>query len=451
MQRDLVVENADLILSGPAGQDYSGGSIMIKAGVIDQFGSDIEVLADVPRLDASGCVVIPGLINTHHHMFQCLTRTVGHDSELFGWLSSLWPTWLGHDAEWEHAATMLAGAELLLSGCTTTADHHYLPSRGDTDPLVAQAEAAGRLGIRLTQAIGGMDVSDVDGGLAPPELCESIEDFLSRAAFLISAHHDPNPGASLQVALAPCHALAVTDRYAAAARDLAREHGLRLHTHMAEARGEEQATLDALGLRPLELLESWGLVGPDVWLAHCVQLSDRDIQTLAATGTSVSSCPSSNLRLGSGIARVRDLLDAGVTVSLGTDGSASNDTGNALAEARLLLLASRANGVARGITPDEALRIATAHGAAALGRTDIGRIEVGQRADLAIFSRDAIESIGTEADPLAGLLLAPPTRARDVIVDGEFAVKGGELVNVGTEEIRATARSVLDRMVSDHS
>lgn len=446
----LLIENAKAVLTDNPGDCVD--SILVDNGVIKAIGNAIDVPSDTQRIDARDCVVIPGLINTHHHMFQSLTRSRSHDQELFGWLSTFWRSWSSHDADWQYAATSVASAELLLSGCTTTVDHHYLPpGSNDADPLAAQIEAAGRLGIRLVQAMGSMNISDQNGGLAPAALCEGQEAFLARAERAINEHHDPSPGSRLQVALAPCHPLAATEALFRSVIDLARSRQVRLHTHIAEARNEERETLSARRMRPLELLESWGFVGRDVWLAHCVHLSDRDIQTLASTGTSVAVCPSSNLRLGSGIARVRDLLDAGVVVSLGVDGSASNDSGNALSEARQLMLSSRAHGLDRGITAYEALRIATSNGSLALGRADLGQLEVGQRADLAIFDMNTLGSVGTDSDPLAGLLLSPPPGARHVVIDGEVVVQDYQLVNGDISEIVDAANTIIAKKSMRHN
>ena len=343
------------------------------------------------------------------------------------------------------AATAIACAELLLSGCTTTADHHYLPDTAGNEAIEAQARVAADLGIRLVQAVGSMDVSDDDGGLAPRSLCESADAYLERAEQLVASAHDPRPGARRRIALAPCHPLAVSAGYIDRATRLARSSGVRLHTHVAEARDEERATVAATGLRPVDLLADRGFLGPDAWLAHAVHLSDGDIEALASSGTSVATCPSSNLRLGSGIARVRDLLDASVPVGLGVDGSASNDSGNLLQEARMLLLSSRAGGVSGGLSAREALQVATAGGAHVLGWPEIGSIAPGFRGDLAVFPRDELTGIGTESDVVAGLLLSPPAAARHVIVDGDVVVQDGRLVNADLEEILAHARSVIAR------
>jgi cytosine/adenosine deaminase-related metal-dependent hydrolase len=304
---------------------------------------------------------------------------------------------------------------------------------------------AAALGIRLVQAVGSMDVSDQDGGLAPSLLCEATDAYLERAAKLAASAHDPLPGARRRIALAPCHPLAVSDEYIRRTTELARSSGVRLHTHVAEARDEEAATVAATGHRPVDLLADRGFLGPDAWLAHAVHLSDQDIETLAASGTSVATCPSSNLRLGSGIARVRDLDDASVPVGLGVDGSASNDSGNILQEARMLMLSSRAGGVSSGLSARQTLEIATAGGARVLGWPEIGSLAPGCRGDLAIFPRDDVTGIGTESDVIAGLLLSPPAAARHVIVDGELVVRDGRLANADLGEIVTHARSVIAR------
>ncbi|ABL80203.1 MULTISPECIES: amidohydrolase family protein [unclassified Nocardioides] len=435
----LLIRGADAVLTSHPAAD----SVLVEDGVITAIGTGLVVDAGTGIVDARGAVVVPGLVNTHHHMFQCLTRVRGQEHGLFGWLGELWPLFGRHDSAWQEAATAVAAGELLLSGCTTTVDHHYLPpASGSPDPVDAQVTAGRRLGIRLVSAVGSMDVDDAHGGLAPAALCESTDRYLRRLADLTDRHHDQGPAWRTRIAAAPCHPLAVTSTLARAAHGFARDRELGFHTHLAEARDEEAATVSATGLRPVELLAEWGVLGPRTWLAHCVHLSDGDIEVLADTGTAISLCPTSNLRLGSGISRIRDLVDAGITVSLGVDGSASNDGGSALAEARQLLLVSRVHGVEHGLTASEALVVATTGGARALGLPELGRIEVGARADLAVFDVSGLNAVGTEADPVAGLLLSPPATARHVLVEGELVVRDHALVNADPAELAARAREV---------
>lgn len=445
---DVVVRHAGWIVTPGAAASLASGDVLVRNGVIESVGGTAEVGPETPSVDARGCIVVPGLVNTHHHMFQSLTRATGHDEELFGWLASLWPRWVRHDADWLASATAVACAELLLSGCTTTVDHHYLPDGAANEAIEAQASMAASLGIRLVQAVGSMDLSDQEGGLAPRDLCETVDSYLEHAQLLATAAHDPRPGSRRRIALAPCHPLAVSGDYLRQAADLARDLGLRLHTHVAEARTEEAATVAATGHRPVDLLADRGFLGPDVWLAHAVHLDDGDIETLAASGTAVATCPSSNLRLGSGIARVRDLLDARVPVGLGIDGSASNDAGNMLQETRMLLLSSRAGGLSGGLSAQQALSVATTGGASVLGWPEIGAVTPGGRGDLAVFPRDDLTAIGTESDVVAGLLLSPPSAARHVIVDGEVVVRDGRLVTADVEQILADARSVIARSIA---
>ncbi len=445
----LLIEGCDVVVTmDDDGTEIAGGSVLMDDGVISWVGPGTPPASKdtAERIDGRGTVAIPGMVNTHHHMFQALTRTHALDEGLFGWLTELYPIWAGVDAEWIAAAARVALAELALSGCTTTTDHHYVFPASSPDLLDAEIDAASEIGVRFHPCRGSMDLGRSAGGLPPDEVVQDTDTILTQTEEAIGRHHDPAPGAMLRIAVAPCSPFSVTDRLMREAAELARRHQVRLHTHIAETLDEEEYCTRTFRRRPIELLEDQGWLGPDVWLAHCVHLGDGDIARLAATRSSVAWCPTSNMRIGSGIAPARKLRDAGVTVGLGVDGSASNDVGNMLAEARQGLLVTRAVGGPRAMGIREALRIATRGGAACLGREDIGSIEPGKRADLVLVGLDGLGFAGAEADPVAAVLLCAPVRARHVLVEGRAVVRDEHLVQVDEREVAAAARRVARRI-----
>ncbi len=447
---DLLIDGCDVVVTmDDAGTELPGGSVLVRDGVVAWVGTGPPPgPRPAERVDGRGTVALPGLVNAHHHLYQALTRARAQDADLFGWLVELYPVWAGIDDEWERAAASVALAELALSGCATTVDHHYVFPPGTPGLLEAEIEVARDLGIRFHPCRGSMDRGTSDGGLPPDALVQDTDTVLAETDAAIRRFHDASPGSMLRVAVAPCSPFSVTERLMKESAALARGLGVRLHTHVAETRDEEAYCLERLGRRPLDLLEDWGWLGPDVWLAHCVHLGEEDIRRLARTGTGVAWCPTSNLRLASGIAPARAMLDAGVAVGLGVDGSASNDTGNLLAEARQALLVARAGGDPRALTARQALRLATRGGAACLGRDDVGSIEPGKRADLALFPADGLQAVGAEADPVAGLVLCPAPRVRDLFVEGRPVVRGGHLVTADEEAIAAQARRLARRIAS---
>jgi cytosine/adenosine deaminase-related metal-dependent hydrolase len=431
-----------------AGAEIAGGSILVEDGVVTWVGSGEppEGARDAERLDGRGCVAVPGLINTHHHLNQVMTRARAQDQGLFGWLVALYPLWAGLDVEWERAAARVGLAELALSGCSTTTDHHYVFPAGAGDLLGTEIEAAREIGLRFHPCRGSMDLGESDGGLPPDPLVERTDDALAATEEAIRTHHDPSPGSMLRIAVAPCSPFSVTERLMREGAELARRLGARLHTHLAETLDEERHCLERFGRRPLELMEEWGWVGPDVWFAHGVYLDDKDVRRCAESGTGVAWCPSSNLRLGSGVAPGRALLDEGAPTGLGVDGSASNDAGNLLAEARQAMLVSRSAGVERGISAREALRVATRGGAAVLGRDDVGSLAAGMRADIALFPVDGLATAGADADPVAALVLAPPSRVRHLLVDGRPVVRDGRLTGADEDEIAREGHRMARRI-----
>ena len=414
-----------------AGSELADASILIDGGSISWIGNGRAPVREQPDVvDGHGLVAIPGLINTHHHLYQTLTRVRAQQGGLFDWLRELYPTWATIDANWERTAAEVGLAELALSGCSTTTDHHYVFPSGVTGLLEAEIEVAAQLGLRFHPCRGSMDLGQSRGGLPPDSVVEDIDAILAATDSAIGRFHDPAPGSMLRIAVGPCSPFSVSPELMRESAALARKRNVRLHTHIAETIDEETYCLKTFGRRPLELLEDLGFLGPDVWLAHCVHLSPADIQQMAETRTAVAWCPSSNMRLGSGFAPARELIDAGVAVGLAVDGSASNDSGNLLAEARQALLTTRARRGAAAMTAREALKVATRGGADCLGRDDIGSIEVGKRADIALFRVDDLAHRGAETDPVAALVFCNPGPVRHLFVEGKSVVRDGQLVSV---------------------
>jgi len=444
----ILIESCEVVVTmDDPGTEIAGGSILIDDGVIGWVGPGAPPDAEgAERVDGRGTVAIPGLVNTHHHLYQAMTRARALDQGLFGWLTELYPVWAGVDREWERAASRVGLAELALSGCSTTTDHHYVFPDGVEGLLEAEIDAAAEIGVRFHPCRGSMDLGRSAGGLPPDSVVQETDTILAQTEETVRRFHDPTPGAMLRIAVAPCSPFSATDRLMRESAELARRLGVRLHTHIAETTDEEAYCLETFGKRPIELLDDQGWLGPDVWLAHCVHLDDRDVRRIAETGSGVAWCPTSNMRIGSGIAPARALLDAGVVVGLGVDGSASNDVGDMLAEARQALFSARAVGGAGAMTIREVLRVATRGGAACLGRDDIGSLEPGKRADIALVGLDGLGFAGAEADPVAAVLLCAPRRARHLLVEGRHVVRDGRLVNVDEDEVAAEAHGFGRRL-----
>ncbi len=455
--RRLLLDRCDVVVTmDEAGTEIPGGSILIEDGAIAWIGPGEPPQAEgAERVSGVGTVAVPGLVNTHHHLNQVLTRARASEQGLFGWLAELYPVWAGVDEEWERAAAAVGLAELALSGCTTTADHHYVFPDGAGGLLEAEIGAARRLGLRFHPCRGSMDLGQSQGGLPPDAVVQDVETILAHTEEAVGRFHDAAPGSMLRIAVAPCSPFSASERLMRESAELARKLGIRLHTHVAETLDEERFCLERFGRRPLELLEDLGYVGPDVWLAHCVHLDERDVRTMAETRTGVAWCPTSNLRLGSGIAPARSLLGNGAIVGLGVDGSASNDSGHLLAEARQGLLVTRGPAPAWGepdpaaMTARDALRVATRGGAACLGRDDLGSLEPGKRGDVALFDVTGLAFAGAEADPVAGLLLCAPQRVRDLFVEGRPVVRAGRLVTVDEQEVAMEGHRVAARIARE--
>ena len=447
----FVIEGCAVATVDTAGTEHANGYLVVEGGRIHAVGPGPCPSGYGPArlIDGSGCLATPGLVNCHHHLYQWLTRGLAQQATLFEWLTELYPVWARLDAELEAAAARAALAALLTSGCSTTTDHHYVFPPGVPGLLEAEVEAAAEIGLRFHPCRGSMDLGRSKGGLPPDSIVQETDDVLAETEAAIRRFHDPEPGSMLRIAVAPCSPFSATERLMTESAELARRLGVRLHTHIAETKDEEAFCLERFGRRPLELLDHLGYLGPDVWLAHCVHLSERDIARVAETSTGVAWCPTSNLRLGSGIAPGPALLAAGAPVGLGVDGSASNDAGDLLAEARQAMLVSRVEAIEGGIGALEALRVATRGGAACLGRDDIGSLEVGKRADIALFDVDGLAFAGAEADPVAALVFCAPERVRDLFVDGRRVVEAGRLVTAYEEAIAGeghrVARRILER------
>ena len=423
-----------------AGTEHRRGWLRVEDGLVAEVGAGEP---PEPGEDLRGAIVTPGLVNTHHHLYQTLTRARAQQATLFEWLRELYPTWAGIDDEMEYAAARCGLAELALSGCATVFDHHYVFPRGVSGLVEAEIQAARELGVRIVASRGSMDLGESDGGLPPDELVESVDRVVDETMDVLQLHED-GPGARVQIALAPCSPFSVTEDLMRVTADLARGQGVRLHTHLAETAEEDEYCRDLYGCTPTEYLERLGWLGDDVWCAHCVQLSLRDVRRFGHTGTGVAHCPTSNMRLGAGIAPVRPLLDARVPVGLGVDGSASNERGDLFLEVKQALLVARARGGPEAMTVREALHLATRGGADVLGRDDVGSLEPGKCADLAVWSTDGLE-LGGADDPVAGLVLSGPHRVERLVVGGEDVVRGGALVRADEAEIAREHRKQAAR------
>ncbi|MFE9693871.1 8-oxoguanine deaminase [Micromonospora sp. NPDC005806] len=411
-----------------------------RADVLDGGKGQPARPRSVRRVDATGCLVTPGLVNTHHHLYQWATRGLAQQKDLFGWLTALYPVWAGLDASVVAATTGAGLGWLALSGCTTSTDHHYVHPSGGGDLMAGQIEAAHEIGLRFHPCRGSMDLGASAGGLPPDHIVEKTDAALAATAEAVERFHDPAPDAMVRVAVAPCSPFSVTEALMSEAAKLARSLGVRLHTHLAETVEEQAYCLETHGCTPGEYAERLGWLGDDVWLAHGVHLDDATIARFAATGTAVAHCPSSNARLGSGIARVRDLLDAGVPVGLGVDGAASQETNQLGAELRQAVYAARLRGGPAALTAREALALGTMGGARCLGRAgEIGSLEVGKLGDLAVWRLDGLGHAGID-DPLAALVLGPPAPVELLLVGGRPIVERGELRTADERDLARRTR-----------
>jgi cytosine/adenosine deaminase-related metal-dependent hydrolase len=430
----------------PAG-DYHDGHLLVDGDRIAAIGTGSwrGGPADA-TVDGRGCLLTPGLVNTHHHLYQWATRGRAQQADLFGWLTELYPVWARIDEETVVAASAAGLGWLALSGCTTSADHHYVFPHGAGDLFAASVTGAERIGLRFHPTRGSMDLGAAAGGLPPDELVEETEAALAATEEAIDRFHDPSPGAMVRVAVAPCSPFSATAKLMTEAAELARRKGVRLHTHLAETAEESAYCADRHGCTPAEYAERLGWLGPDVWLAHCVHLDDAAVARFGQTGTGVAHCPSSNARLGAGVARVADLLAAGVPVGLGVDGPASQEAGQLGAELRQALLAARLRGGPAALTARQALELGTLGGARCLGRSDeIGTLEVGKLADLALWRLDGLGHAGIE-DPVTALVFGPPAPLARLLVGGRTIVADGVLQTADEQDLARWLRLISERM-----
>jgi cytosine/adenosine deaminase-related metal-dependent hydrolase len=439
----LLIKNIEMLVTmDDQRRELQHANIYIKDGFIQAIGSADDMPATADEVfDLSGHIVFPGLINTHHHFYQTLTRAVpqAQDANLFNWLVTLYPIWARMTAEDIFISTQTALSELALSGCTTASDHLYLfPNDSKLDDEIA---AAGEVGLRLHASRGSMSLGESQGGLPPDSVVDTEEQILADSQRLIETYHDPNPGSKVQIVLAPCSPFSVTTELMRQSAKLAREFGVHLHTHLAETADEEDFCLDMFGHRPVAYMQEVGWIGDDVWFAHSVHVNSDEIDLYAHTGCGVAHCPNSNMRLASGIAPILEMLTKGVNVGLGVDGSASNDSSHLLAEARQAMLLSRVGAGVMGasrssddapplMTARQALEIATRGGAAVLGRDDIGSLEVGKCADLFAINLNRIDYAGALHDPVAAALFCTPQKVDLNIVGGKVIVKDAQMVTV---------------------
>jgi cytosine/adenosine deaminase-related metal-dependent hydrolase len=442
---EILIRNADVVVTMNATrQELTTTDLHLKDGVVHAIGQGLSA-PKAQVIEARGCVVTPGLVNTHHHLYQTLTRAVpgGQDALLFGWLKTLYPIWSRFGPEEMFASAQIGLAELALSGCTMTSDHLYLyPNGSRLDDTIA---AAGEVGLRFHPTRGAMSIGESSGGLPPDSLVEKEPAILDDMIRVVDRFHDPRPGAMVRVGLAPCSPFSVSRELMRDAALLARDKGVMLHTHLAENDEDIAYSLAQFGCRPGQYAEDLGWTGADVWHAHCVKLDGSEIDLFARSGTGVAHCPCSNCRLGSGIAPVRAMRDRGVKVALGVDGSASNDAGNLIAEARMAMLLQRVAKGADAMSAREVLEIATLGGAQVLGRGDLGSLEPGKRADLAIWDMTGIEAEGSW-DPVAALILCGPTRVKGLVVEGREVVRDGQMVTLDLPRVLERQRQLAGRL-----
>jgi cytosine/adenosine deaminase-related metal-dependent hydrolase len=446
----LLVRHADLLVTMDANrQCISDGGLFIRDHVIQQVGPTRELPTVADRvINARGKIILPGLVNTHHHLSQTLTRALpaAQDAALFQWLKTLYPIWARLSPEAVYTSALVGLAELMLSGCTTASDHLYIYPNGCR--IDDEIRAAQEIGIRFHASRGSMSLGESKGGLPPDGVVEDEAFILKDTRRAIETYHDSKTFAMLRIVVAPCSPFSVTPDLMRDSAALARSHGVHMHTHLAETLDEEQYCLREFSRRPVEYAETLGWVGDDVWYAHGIHVNQAEISLMARTGTGVCHCPSSNMRLASGIAPVRAYLDAGIRVGLGVDGSASNDSSHFLAEARMALLLQRVSDNPTALSAREALWLATAGGARVLGRDDIGQLLPGKAADLIGFDLERLDYAGALHDPLAALVFCTPQRVDLSVINGRVVIEDGNLLTVDLGPLIERHNRIAREMVS---
>jgi len=445
----LLLQHADVLVTmDPTRREIHDGALFIRDHVIEQVGTTnkLPTLAD-HIIDARGMVVLPGLVNTHHHLYQTLTRALpaAQDAALFHWLKTLYPIWAALTPDAVYTSALVGLAELVLSGCTTTADHLYLFPNGSK--LDDEIRAAREIGIRFHPTRGSMSLGESQGGLPPDRVCDAEEAILRDSRRVIETFNDPKPYSMCRVALAPCSPFSVTPDLMRESARLARAYHVHLHTHLAETRDEEEFCLQKFGKRPVDYAEHLEWLGDDVWFAHSVWVNDDEIKRYAQVGAGVAHCPSSNMRLASGIAPIAKMLHAGVKVGLGVDGSASNDASHMLAEARQAMLLQRVGGDPRALTARQALELGTLGGARVLGRDDIGSLEVGKAADFIGIQLERLDFAGALHDPVAALVFCTPPRVDLSVINGRVVVENGALTTVELASVIERHNRIAREMV----
>ncbi|AFU05793.1 8-oxoguanine deaminase [Nocardia brasiliensis] len=445
-----VIENCAVATVDPAGTEYRRGHVVLRGNRIEAVGPGAAPPVDdaAHRIDGRGCLLTPGLVNTHHHLYQWITRGLAADNTLFEWLTTLYPIWAGIDEDAVRVAATGGLAALARTGCTTSTDHHYVFPREGGDVLGAEIAAAADVGLRFHPCRGSMDLGQSAGGLPPDHVVQTLDTILADSADAVARHHDPSFDSMLRIALAPCSPFSVSSDLLRESAVLARELGVRLHTHVAETIDEQDYCAQTFGCTPAEYMAQLGWVGSDVWWAHAIHLDDTAIATMAKTGTGVAHCPTSNARIGAGVARTADLVRAGVPVGLGVDGAASNEASSMVEEPRNALFYARNRGGPRAMTTRTALALATIGGARVLGRAaEIGSIEPGKLADLALWRLDTPAHAGID-DPVTALVLgaAPPLAA--LLVNGREVVRDGRLVTVDEDAVGAAVAAAQAALVA---
>lgn len=445
----LLIKDAEALAILEPGRPYiHRGHLLIRDGLIAEISSGPPPGPADETIDARGKLVLPGFVNAHHHLYQTLTRAYppAMDAPLFDWLKTLYPLWARLDEEAIYLSALVGMAELMLSGCTTTTDHHYIFTPDLRRAIDVQIEAARELGMRFQPCRGSMSLGEREGGLPPESVVQAEEEILEDSERLIRRYHDPSPGAAVRISLAPCSPFSVSPELMRATAALGRRYGVRLNTHLAETRDEEEFCLAHFARRPLEYLEGLGWLAPDVWITHGVHLGEREIARLAEAGMAIAHCPSSNMRLGSGIAPIVAALRAGVPVGLGVDGSASNDSSNMLLEIRQALYLQRVVHGPTALRVKDALEMATLGGARCLGREDVGKLEPGRAADIAIFDLEKLNYCGA-GDPLGALVLCAPTTVETLLIGGRLVVKDHQIQAIDLEKIKLRHRQKAEAIM----